>query len=643
MEKDIFLQPLQLPGLALPNRIVMTTVKLGYSNLSGEVTDRHKAFYMRRAIGGVGLITTEPLFIHPNGREIPTQLGVHEDALIPGLKNLTDSVHAAGGLVMAHINHAGRAANPKLIAAEDLVSASEVLCPSNQVMPRALRLDEIEQIEFAFGKAAHRIRHSGFDAIEIPFSHGYLIHQFLSPHTNRRKDKYGGSFENRFRFGSEIMDIVRSQVGDNFPIIVRMNATDYVEGGLEIADALNLAKRLEHAGANALSITSGTMCESVPFCLYPTGTPKHNLLPMSARIRETTDLPVIVAGRIRTPEIARQALLDGQADLIGLGRPLLADPDWVRKTEKGDEQAILLCAACHQGCLAQLRKGVGTGCVFNPLTGHEHDLKIEPSDQPKEIVVVGAGLAGLESATVAAQRGHKVTLYEQENRVGGQFNLAAKAPHKEEFLDIVQQKELIAGRVGVDIHLGTRVTKEMLKNTQSDVIILATGGIPLETHFPGLEDSNWLLAADVLDGAASVNSRTAFVIGGGMVGLETADFLASMDLKVTLVEMLEDIGGDMDILAKTMLIKRLKEAEVDIFTRTKVIRIEKDSVIVQQAHREVELPFETIVIATGICANRELPDAFQNSELEVHVIGDAVEPRKAINAIQEGFNVGNMI
>jgi 2,4-dienoyl-CoA reductase-like NADH-dependent reductase (Old Yellow Enzyme family) len=283
----------------------MTTIKLGFSSKEVKVNVRHIELYKRRAIAGIALITTEPLFVHTNGREIPTQLGIHEDALMPGLQHLTDAVHATGGLIMAHINHAGRAANPKLVPMGEFISASDIFCPSNQVTPHPLTHNEIEIIKTAFGKAARRVRSCCFDTVEIPFSHGYLIHQFLSPYTNRHTDKYGGSFENRFRFGAEVLAVVRAHVGENFPIIVRMNAKDYVKGGLELEDALQLAQRLEDSGVNAISVTSGTMCESFPFCLYPTGTPKANLLPMSACIRELVSLPVIVAGRIRSPDVAR--------------------------------------------------------------------------------------------------------------------------------------------------------------------------------------------------------------------------------------------------------------------------------------------------------------------------------------------------
>ena len=634
------LQPFQLGPLSLPNRVVMTTVKLGYGSKEGEVTERHVAFYVRRAQGKVGLITTEPMYVQPNGRELPTQLGIHTDAAIPGLRRLTESVHKAGGLIMAHINHAGRAANQKLVLPEDRVSASDVYCPANQIIPRPLSRAEIGEVVAAFGKAACRTREAGFDALEIPFSHGYLIHQFLSPHTNHREDEYGGTFENRLRFGEEVFDAVREQVGDDFPIIVRLNANDYVEGGLTIEDAVEIARVLKTLGVNAISVTSGTMCESVPYCLYPTGTPKANLLPMAARIRAASGLPVIVAGRIRTPAVARGALEDEQTDLIGLARSFLADPDWVHKTEDGDEQAILLCATCHQGCLAQLRTGHGTHCMFNPLTGREAEIEIVPAKRPRAVMVIGGGLAGLEAAYVAALRGHYVSLYEREDRLGGQFHLAAKAPHKEEFLDVIRHLGLMVARTSAELHMSTQVTPQMILSAHPDVVIVATGGIPLTIPFPGIEETRLLLASELFEGIKQVETPTAFVIGGGLVGLESADYLAARGVQVTLVEMLPEVGTDMDALAKAMLLGRLKKQRMAIHTRTKVTRLTKNEALAQQDDKIIRLPIETVIMAVGVRSNRDLAGALEHSGLEIYVVGDAFQPRKALEAIWEGFEVG---
>jgi 2,4-dienoyl-CoA reductase-like NADH-dependent reductase (Old Yellow Enzyme family)/thioredoxin reductase len=661
MRSDPILQPLWVGTLSLPNRVVMTTVKLGYAGKDGGVTDRHVAFYRRRAEGGVGLLTTEPLYVRPDGRELPTQMGLHEDSLVEGQRWLVDEVHRAGGRIMAHLNHAGRAANPKLVGEVDLLSASEVRCPANGAKPRSMDSADIQEVIKAFGEAARRARESGFDAVEIPFSHGYLIHQFLSPHSNRRDDGYGGSFENRLRFGLEVLDEVRERTAGTVPVVVRMNAMDYVEGGLGLDDAMRLGEALAAWGVDALSVTSGTMCESVPFCLYPAGTPQAHLLPMAAEIRRASGVPVIVAGRIRAPAVARRALEAGQTDLIGLGRPLLADPDWLQKVEAGDEEGILLCPACHQGCLGQLRKGAGTCCLVNPLTGRETELVLEPAAKPRQVVVVGGGPAGLEAAFVAASRGHRVSVFEARESVGGQLALAAKVPHKEGFQDVIRQLELMAERAGASIKKGVRLTPDDVLALEPDALILATGGVPMTTAFPGLDEVRWVQASDVLDGYAfpageptddavfgdgpADPSRTdaVLVVGGGLVGLEVADFFSARGKPVVLVEMQKEVGEKLDILPRTMLLKRLKEQEVHILTSTIVTRFTAGGAEARQGEEEIRIPADLVVLAVGVEPNRELEDALQGAGLELYTVGDAREPRGAGEAILEGWEAGARI
>lgn len=638
--EDPLFRPLEVGGLTLPNRVVMTTVKLGYGTPEGGVTDRHLAFYRRRARGQVALLTTEPLFVREDGRELPTQMGAQNDSLVPGLARIAEDVHGAGGRIMAHLNHAGRAANPKLVGEEKLISASQVPCPANGGVPRAMDLGEIREVVDAFGNAARRCGEAGFDALEIPFSHGYLIHQFLSPHTNRREDGYGGSLQSRLRFGLEVLERVREMAGPRIPIVVRMNALDYVEGGLVLEDALQVAEALTTWGVAALSVTSGTMCESVPFCLYPAGTPQAHLLPMAAEIRRAAGVPVIVAGRIRTPSVARQALEMGQTDLIGLGRPFLADPDWVKKAEAGDEEGILLCPACHQGCLGELRRGSGTGCLINPLTGREGGMEIEPASSLRNLIVVGGGPAGLEAAFIAASRGHRVSLFEKEKALGGQLALAARVPHKEGFGDVIRQMGVMAERAGAVISCGVNVTPLDILAREPDAVIVATGATPRTLLLPGLEEVPWVLAREVLDGEHPLQGDTVLVVGGGLVGLEVADFLSAQGKRVILVEEMETVGEKLDPLPRALLLKRLKEQGVEIRTHTAATDVFPGGSALEGGEAGKRISVDLAVLAVGALPNRELAAALEGSGIEIHTIGDAREPRGVGEAILEGMQTG---
>lgn len=614
----------------LKNRFLMTPIKLGYATLKGEVTDRHIDFYSLRAIGGVALITTEPLYILPNGKEIPKQMGIYKDELIGGLEKITEVVHREGSLIMAHINHAGRIANPKLTS--EFVSASEIACPSIGQKPRALSTQEVWDYIGLYTKAALRAKEAGFDGVEIQFGHGYLIHQFLSPQTNKRDDEFG----DRMKFGMEILRSIREPWKEGL-ISIRLNGSDFLKGGMDIEDAVKIAKALE--GADMINVTGGSMCGSVGVALYSNFRDRGSFYSYAQRIKEEVSLPVATVGRINHPDYALELIEKGIADICGLGRPLVADPFYPKKTLDGRVEEIMPCAACHQGCLAQLRKGESVTCMINPSVGKA--VKIEKAEKRKYVMVIGGGPGGMEVAITAARRGHRIKLYEKKN-LGGQLFLAKTPPHKRDLELFIKYFKNMLSKYSIEV-VREEANMDSIKRENPDVVVCATGGKPLTIDFPGLPDIPHLNSWEVLEGKL-LKGREVLIIGGGSVGLETAYYLAEEGMEVTIIEMLPSVGNDLDALARAELLNKLKEKRVKIYTDTKLIKFEEGRAITEQNGETREFKFSWVVLSLGTKSNKslclELEKEFKG---EFYTLGDAKRVAKAFEAIQEGFEIGRSI
>lgn len=628
---------LRLGPIELPNRLAMAPVKTALGGTDGVATARHTAYYRRRAAGGVGLIILEPMFVDPRGREHPRQLGAHDDAVVPALRALVEALHAAGSRVFAHLNHAGRAANPKVLGGP-AEAPSAVACPATGAVPEAMSERRIRQLVAAYGAAARRVREAGCDGVELQLGLGYLPAQFLSPRTNSRTDIWGGEL-GCWRFIDEVVETVRATLGPDLALTARLSADEKVPGGLGFPDAVRLGGRIASQGVDALHVVTGSACDS-PAWYY-----QHMaLLPgvneeLASRLKKEVALPVLVAGRLGDPQRIREVIRDQLADMVALGRPLLADPDLPLKMRSGRENEIMRCGACLQGCLCEVKRGVPVACLVNPELGHEGEEGGRPRGFGKRLVVVGGGPAGLAAALAASRAGWEVILLERGPALGGQFALASLTPTKmameAPFRSLVRAVEASK----VEVRLGVEAEPSTVLALAPDRVVVATGSRPLVPPVPGLDDP--LFAAEVLSGSREVGHRV-LVLGGGMVGSELAEHLATCGHEVVVVELLDDMARDMDALTRSMMLHRFAELPMSLRTRTRLLDLSDGEARVRDERTGVESSlgrFDSVLVAVGAASHDPLSAALRADGLEVAVIGDAHQPGRILDATRAGREV----
>lgn len=639
MELSKLFEPGSIGAMEVKNRIVMAPMAVRLCSESGAVTQRFIDFYVERAKGGTGLIILENTCVDwPLGKAGDFPVRLDSDRFIHGFHDLADAVHPYGAKLATQLQHAGRQTH--MDATEGLRPVtSSVLPGTTGTLPRKLTIPEIHEIEEKFAQAALRTKAAGFDAVEIHGAHGYLVTQFLSPFMNRRTDMYGGSLENRVRFAVEMVERVREKVGPDFPIIFRLSADEYVPGGIELEEAKLISLRLEEAGVDALHVSAGvyevTRTTSPPTMVEPRGCYVH----LAAGVRQVVNVPVIAVGRINNPVLAEEILEQGKADFIALGRQLLADPYFPDKAARGAWDDIRPCIACNQ-CIGRLIRHWRIGCCVNAETGRERETQLRPVDGKKKILVAGGGPAGMEAARVAALRGHEVSLYERSEQLGGQLLLASVPSFKKEIEEFIRYQVRQLDKVGVRVERGREVTRDLVKRVKPDVIIMATGARPLIPHIDGIDREEVVTAEAVLGGTVEVG-KSVLVAGGGKVGVEMACHLAEQGRAVTLVEMTEEIGADLEPTEKVYFPLRLKRAAVTLLTERKVDRVTKDGVEIVSPGWEKELiPAETLVLALGAESDDALAQGLAGLDVEVYAIGDCVKPGSIYEAVHDGFRVG---
>ncbi|VEN74303.1 Metal reductase [Candidatus Desulfarcum epimagneticum] len=658
--KDPLFTPITINHLEIENRICLPAMHLGMAR-EFEVTDQIVDFYAQRAKGRPGLICAGYATVDELSGNTQN-IGAHDDRFIPGLARLASAIKDNGSLAALQINHAGRYNFSFFLDGKQPVAPSAVASRMTGETPKEMTVEEIRQTAASFAEAAGRVQKAGFDAVEILSGTGYLISEFLSPLTNLRTDEYGGSMENRMRFGIEIVRAVRESVGPDFPLMVRMNGNDFMPGGNTRRELIEYAKALSDGPVDALCVNVGWHEARVPQIVARV--PRGAFVYLARGIKEAVDVPVIASHRINDPDTARNVIREGFCDMAAMGRSLIADPMLPEKARRGKENEIVHCVACAQGCFDNLFKLKHVECLCNPMAGYETKENAAPAPSPKRVMVIGGGPAGMSAALTASRKGHRVTLHESSDRLGGQLHLAAAPPGREEFSQFARdlEEQLKASRIPV--FLSRDVDEALFKEEKPDFVLLATGAKPVAPPIPGLDLPHVADAWDVLEDKVETGERVV-VIGGGAAGVETALFLAEKGTipahalkflwvhqaetpetlfelatrgtkKVRLIEMTGDLGKDIGKSTRWGMMGDMRRFGVKTVTSGTVVKITGTGVEYEKNGEINQVPADTVVVAAGSAPHNPLEPLLDRLNIPCRVVGDARKIATAFDAVHDG-------
>ncbi|PKM72217.1 MAG: enoate reductase [Firmicutes bacterium HGW-Firmicutes-16] len=680
-------QPIRIRNLELKNRIIMPAIHLMY-NMDGFANERFNEFYWRRAEGGAGLIFVGGCRFDEFGGS-PGMMSLQTDEFIAGYREFTDGMHKRGAKVGVQLYHAGAYAHSIANDGHEALAPSAVLSKFTKEMPKEMTQDEMKEVVSKWADAAVRSKKAGFDIVEISASAGYLISQFLSPKTNLRTDEYGGSWENRTRFPLEVVAAIREAVGEDYPICARIAGNDFVPGSNTNDETVLFAKLLETAGVDMINVTGGWHEAIIP---QLTGDlPRAGFTYLAAAVKDAVSVPVAASNRINDPADAERVLATCEADFVSLGRPLIADPDWPKKTMSDDCSVIRRCVACNQGCLAKTFFAEPVECLVNGYAGKEYRLKRHRSSDSKAILVLGAGVAGCEFAVQATLKGHNVTVWEKSDRIGGQLHLAA-APHaKREFLNLVTYYTAAFKKLGIELILNRHASADEIKTSGFDILVMATGNVPKMITLPGSGKIPVVTAYDILDGKV-IAGKNVVIVGGGAVGCECADYLAyeaalsSEEIYFMLTQRSETTEKVLSMLDETRrnvaivdivkigtgfeqgtawpLMKELTRFGVKQYPFAKILDVTDTSVeleALEQKTREqkakeretrivepekqirVSIPCDTIVISAGALPDNMLFETLKDDCNEIYNIGDSLRPGKVSDAVAQAIELASKL
>lgn len=646
--------PMTIRHMTVKNRIVMMPMGTNFGEQNGEMSFLHINYYEQRAKGGTGLLIVENASVDsPQGSNGTTQLRIDSDNYIPRLYKLCENVHKHGACIAIQINHAGASAMSSRIGMQP-VSASDVPSKEGGEIPRPLIKDEILNIVRKYAEAARRAQICGFDAVEIHAGHSYLISQFLSPIYNKRTDEFGGSAENRTRFARMILEAVRKQVGPHFPIFLRISADELMEGGNTLEDTLAYLEYLEKE-VDVFDVSCG-LNGSIQYQIDANYLPDGWRSYMARAVKEKFGKPCIAVGNIRHPQIAEEILAKGDADFIGMGRGLIAEPEWVNKVEYGNECDLRSCISCNIGCAGH-RIGLNQPirCTVNPAVNSGEDYMKHKIKKPCNVVVIGGGTAGLEAACTAAEVGCTTFLIEKKAELGGLASVISKIPDKKRLGEFPQYLIRRAAKLhNLFVFCNTQATTELVKSLNPDIIVNATGSEPTLPPIRGLhelvdkEDSHVATVLKMIERIPEypehMEGRKVVIIGGGAVGLDVMEFFTERGARVSMVEMLPMIGNGLDPVSRCDIHAKLKKYQVEQMVNTMLQEVRNDRFIVKTPQDEIkELPFDYGFICLGMKAStpvlKELEETFSDTNVEIINIGDSKRARRIIEGTEEGRNI----
>ena len=630
------MSPLTIRRTTFRNRIIMPSMVTNYAGRNGEVSEKLIRYHEARALGGVGLNMLEATSVHDSGRSYFPGVSIASDDYIRGLSHLTDAVHQAGGLAGVQLHHAGRLVRPDASGqAIPLVSFIPGLTAYDN--SRVMDTEDIYMLIDAYVEAARRAGEAGFDVIEIHGAHGYLIAQFMSPLFNQRTDEFGGSYEGRMRFPLEIIHRVRETAGDDMVLFFRLSAEELLPGGIDVDLSCRIACDVAEAGIDLVHVSVG-LAETNEFTGPPPCLPEGWNADRAGRIRAALNgkALVSVAGRILTRATADRILNAGQADMVTMGRALIADPDLPVKLAEGRDEDILPCVGCNEGCNGRLGQRKPVECAVNPRTGREGIMLMTPAKTVKNVIVVGAGPAGMEAAVTAARRGHKVTLFEKEQEPGGLLNVADLPPHKDVLTRLKNWYVHELKKAGVTLVTDHAVSTQELIDLHADAVLVATGSCAARPGFAAeaLASGAAVTAEDALRNPPSGNH--VLILGGGLVGCETAEKLALQGKSVTILELRAELAPDMHPRARKLLLKSLREHGARFLLNTQVVDLERNGIVSVRdsyGNERVLPPYDSIILALGYKSDNTLCRELAAADLPFIPLGDCVKPGKIMDAI----------